>query len=152
MKNGIILVLLASVMMFSCDSATNFSPELIQDEAVIQDVIPAKQRWSTTFYTPTFVYEVTIRSENGVVTVLDLPKGVSLTVSASMAQYPSLTEYRQNGLLGTYQGDIIIIRMRRADEIEKDEGPAGMDIVAKAPLEMTLTNAVVVVRWVEYSG
>jgi len=42
MKNGILLVLLASVMMFSCDSATDFSPELIQDEAVIQDQFPTQ--------------------------------------------------------------------------------------------------------------
>ena len=42
MKNGILLVLLASVMMFSCDSATNVSPELIQDEAVIQDQFPTQ--------------------------------------------------------------------------------------------------------------
>ena len=102
----------------------------------------------STFYAPTKDYEVTIESDNGVVSVLDISNGVFLSVHALKEQNPSREHDFQNGLPRTFHGDIII-RLRRADEMEENESRGAGDIMAKAPLEMTLKNAVVVVKEVD---
>ena len=95
------------------------------------------------FYAPIQAYKVTIESEKGIVTVLEVPPGVFLNVQGYVNQNPSVRERTTDPR--TFRGELVI-RSRRADEREVGESRALHEIMAKSPLEMHLKNAVVVVE------
>ncbi len=98
MQFGMLLVLLASVMMFSCDSATDFSPELIQDEAVIQDQFPTQIELTESELTDEermILNEVGFFAKHGVrgvsfsrSPVVDFPDGQTVAGRSIIARYP----------------------------------------------------------------
>ena len=94
-----------------------------------------------TYYQPTQAYRVTIRSRNGIVTLLDVPRGVHLSLHG---EQNSFDEGARGAFPHTFQGPLTL-RARRTDEIEENEGSIAREVMAKAPLEMTLGNAVVVI-------
>ena len=98
------------------------------------------------FYAPMQPYKVTIQSPRGVVSVLDVPKGVFLNIQGLQEQNPDFRE--DTGLPRTFRGDLTV-RTRRADEVQAAESTVARDIMAKSPLVISLTNAVVIVESVK---
>ena len=91
-------------------------------------------------------YRVTVQSENGMVSVLDVPRGVLLSVHTE-AEYPRPVD-RPRGFPWTFDGNIII-RMRRADEVAPGESRVSHEIMARAPLSIVLRDVTVVVEKLE---
>lgn len=94
-----------------------------------------------TYYHPRQAWKVTIQTDNGVLSVLEVPEGVYLSVQASEAQNP-ISE-GSTDIHGAYQGDIVI-RTCRVDETQENESLD--EKMAKSPLEMSLKNATVIVE------
>ena len=69
-----------------------------------------------------------------------MSQGVFLNLQASEERNPNWQE--EHDLTCLFRGDIIICT-RRADERAESESNSMTEIMAKAPLEMTLKNAVV---------
>ena len=112
-------------------------------EALAQDTPPYGFE---TYYSSGNAYRITIESHNGTLTVLEVPQGVMVNVAGSMEQNP--LPRAGSGLPHTFRGDLII-RTRRADEIEATESSRSAEIMSQAPLELALTNAVVTIAVVE---
>lgn len=106
---------------------------------------PAEGTFST-YFSPKQSVKLTITSENGIVSVLEVREGVILNVVASEERNPGFNEPME--LPRTYRGDITI-RLRRQDEVQETESRVAQEIMARAPLEMTLKNAVVLLETVE---
>lgn len=90
------------------------------------------------FYGAGQPFRVTVQSDRGVVLVLEVPQGVLLSVEYDDPRVPS-EDHR------TFRGDVII-RTRREDEVAATEGRSAHDIMLKAPVELVLTQVVVVVE------
>ena len=94
----------------------------------------------SSYFGPGQAFKVTVESENGVVSVLDVPKGVFLNVVAFIDENPD-----KNGRLEfpmEIKGDVTI-RTRREDELKSNESRSADSIMAWSPLEMSLKNVVV---------
>jgi hypothetical protein len=98
------------------------------------------------YFGPNQALMLTVTSENGIVSVLDVPKGVFLNVVAVEDQNPGIMESLELPI--TFRGDMTI-RTRREDEIEKPQGRAAHEFMATSPLVMTLKSAVVILEAVE---
>ena len=95
------------------------------------------------YYAPIKAFKVTIESENGLVSVVNIPLGVYLNVEAYEAQNPDYHDWTEGPR--TFRGDIVL-RARRADEIKSGESSHAHEMMALAPFEISLTNAVVLVE------
>lgn len=87
------------------------------------------------FYSSQGAKTVTIQSDNGPVTTMEIPDGVYLNVA--------YTQRVKTATGAIFQGETTIIRLRRKDEVAADESRISRDIMAKGPLEIVLKNAVV---------
>ena len=96
-----------------------------------------------TFFNTTEAHKVTIRSEGGVVTVLEVPEGVFLSVFGGAEATRSETSEADRSV--SFSGDLTL-RARRRDEMAVGESRNADDIMAKAPLEMKLESASVTVE------
>ena len=110
-----------------------------QDVEWVQDRIES-------YFGPHNAFKVTIESENGVVSIVDVPKGVILSVVAS--EYEACESRDASQIPRLYRGDMTI-RTRRNDEVKEGESTRGSDLMAKAPLEVTLHGVVVSIELVE---
>ena len=95
------------------------------------------------YYLPSTAFKVTIESESGLVSVVNIPLGVFLNVQFYEEKNPEYHEWK--GGARTFRGDIVI-RARREDEIESGESNAAHDLMAKSPFQISLSNAVVLVE------
>ena len=105
-----------------------------------QDTPAAARLWPggsvSAFFGPGLsAYRLTIESENGVVSVIEVPDDVFLGVIASRPPGDGLGDWE---LPKTVTGTVRI-RTRRADELEDGERSADA-IMSKAPFELTLRN------------
>ncbi|MHB8077893.1 MAG: hypothetical protein ACYDIE_01385 [Candidatus Krumholzibacteriia bacterium] len=119
--------------------------------AVAQETTPSKGvKWAQdgveSFFGPQDAFQVTISSANGVVSVIDVPRGVILSVAAAEYEARELEDSLKYPRL--FRGDMTI-RTRRFDEVKNSEGNAATDLMAKAPLEVKLQGVIVSVAKVE---
>ena len=119
--------------------------------AVAQDATPIQSvKWATdgveTFFGPQDAFRVTITSANGVVSVVDVPKGVILNVVASENAAGQLKDSSKYPHL--FRGDMTI-RCRRSDEVRDGESRVASEMMAKAPLDIKLREVVVSVAKVD---
>ena len=98
------------------------------------------------YYGPSVALRVEILSEKGVLSVLEVPKGVFLNVESFIEGRPSQEPLSE--VPYTFHGDITI-RTRRADEMAENESRDGDAIMSKSPLQIELKNATVTVEVVE---
>jgi hypothetical protein len=98
------------------------------------------------FYSPGLHLEVTVSTEKGVATVLDIPAGVFLSISS-----PSTIEgdFEQNHELPQTIRGGVSLHIGREDEVSEGKTIIGEAIMARSPLTMTVENAVVVVAKAE---
>ena len=97
----------------------------------------------STYYQPSQAYRVTIRSDKGIVTRLEVLKGVYLSLHGAKDQ-DSFHDGSREDFPHTFLGPLAI-RMRRTDEIEANESLISRQVMAKAPLEISLGASVVVI-------
>lgn len=133
------LFLILALMV--CSSAVAFAQDNPSAQKVSMDPVV-----SNTYYAAVQAYRVTIESANGMVSVLDVPRGVLLNVQTNTVQNDDIEQVQD--LPHTFRGDLVI-RTRRVDEVEASEGLMSKNIMAKAPVEMVVKNGVVVVEKVE---
>ena len=100
------------------------------------------------YYAATRAYRVTVCSDGGVVSTFEVPEGTFLSVQGRKDQNPSFRD--DHGFPHTFRGDLVL-RTRRADEVAETESTAAHAIMAKAPLEVRIADAVVVVKQSEPS-
>ena len=100
------------------------------------------------YYAAARAYRVTVRSDGGVVSTFEVPEGTFLSVQGRKDQNPSFRD--DHGFPHTFRGDLVL-RTRRADEVAETESTAAHAIMAKAPLEVRIADAVVVVEQSEPS-
>jgi hypothetical protein len=98
------------------------------------------------YFGPNQSLKLTVTTENGIVSVLNVPRGVFLNVVATEKQNPDFEE--ATSFPRSFRGDIII-RTRREDEIQKSDSRIAHEFMAASPLEMKLDNAVVLLEVVE---
>ena len=123
----------------------SYSVALAQDQASADDsattdifnVHYSSQGWT-----------VTIESKGGVVSVVEVPEGVLLNVEGHVAQNLALEQLKADEMPRLFRGDLVI-RTRRADEVAEEEGHRADSIIAKAPLELRVRAARVVVERAE---
>lgn len=89
------------------------------------------------FFGPARAYRVKIESEGGVVSTLELPKGVYLSLYGASGSKRG--EMDASTGTQTFSGDLTL-RIRRADELVEGESAKAVDIMARAPLAMELRN------------
>lgn len=95
-----------------------------------------------TFFSTKVAHKVSIRSEGGVVILLEAPAGVLLSIFGEAgATRNKLGEIDDSA---SFSGDLTL-RARRGDEIVEGESRTADDIMAKAPLEMKLKDVSVTV-------
>ncbi len=98
------------------------------------------------YFGPHNAYRVTIESDNGVVSVIDVPEGVLLSIVAS--EYGARESGDSSQIPRLFRGDMTI-RARRNDEVREGESSMASDLMAKAPLEVKLHGVVVSVEMVQ---
>lgn len=96
------------------------------------------------FFGPGRPFRVTVQSDRGVVMVLEIPQGVLLSVEYDDPRVPAEDHL-------TFRGDVTI-RTRRGDEVAATESQSAHDIMLKAPVELALTQVVVVVEPMRKNG
>jgi|GEM_PF-6516985 len=94
-----------------------------------------------TFYAPMAQYTITIQSENGIVSTIEIPTGVFLSVQATEKSNPDRTEKSSPKI---YKGDVVI-RTRRGDEVGKNESMAAWDMMQKSPFQLALEDVTVTI-------
>lgn len=94
-------------------------------------------------YAPGQDYTITVESEDGIVSTLTVPRGAFLSVQATTEHNPDYKE--AHGIPREFRGDIVI-RTRLATEVAPDESRSAPAIMSKAPVAMTVKNAVVLVE------
>jgi len=95
----------------------------------------------------TFTYVVThttitITTENGLVSTLELPKGVNYSVQLGNSDLPIL---RETPFRKTFIGDVVI-RVRHSDEISEAESTDSWTAMQQAPFQLALSNVTVKVN------
>jgi hypothetical protein len=101
------------------------------------------------YYSPELAYHVRILSKQGVVSTLEVPQGTWLNVQANqeLNAGPEARSDVSNGS-AVYRGNIVL-RTRRADEVEEADGSALFAVMSRSPVVMTLLNVVVEIEGVK---
>ena len=95
-----------------------------------------------TFHAPVDQFIIKIQSENGIVTTLEIPKGVFFSIQATEKSNPDRSEEAYPKM---YKGDIVI-RTRRADEVGENEGRGAWEMMQLSPFQLALENVTVIVE------
>ncbi|MEM1094763.1 MAG: hypothetical protein AAGJ10_09175 [Bacteroidota bacterium] len=91
-------------------------------------------------------YTLTIEHEDGLVSTVDVPKGVLLNVEASEEDNREVNASGARVAFPlTLQGDIVV-RTRQADTIRPGESQSMRAIMDKAPFKLSLTNVTLKVQ------
>ena len=128
----VILVFLCCALPLSAAIETSTSPLQCESDGSFRS-----------YFGPGLEFEVTIYSDKGVVSVMEVPEGVFLGVSGEPGSKYEKPE--RDGEPYTFSGDLTI-RTRRADEMADGESRSAGDIMAKAPVVIELGNALVAVK------
>ena len=120
--------------------AALFAPAAIP--AAEQDVAWTRDHIES-YFGPHNAFRITIESETGVVSVMEVPAGVFLSVVAS--EYETRGSGDAPGVPLLYRGDMTI-RTRRHDEVREGESSSASALMAAAPLEISLRGVVVAVE------
>ncbi len=125
------IILLITLLIVSASDEPFAPPKVCVDDGSFR-----------TFFSTTGAHRVSIRSELGVVTVLEVPDGVLLSICGDAGAIRSkLGEIDDTA---SFTGNLTL-RARRSDEIIEGESRTADDIMAKAPLEMKLKRVSVTV-------
>lgn len=82
---------------------------------------------------------ITITSENGLVSTLELPRGVNYSIQLGNSDTPIL---RETPYLRIYKGDVVI-RVRRVDKSAETENMDSWTVMQQAPFQLALSNVTV---------
>jgi hypothetical protein len=98
------------------------------------------------FFPASRAHKVTVRSGNGVVSVLEVPHGVRLSVYGAAGA--SFVKPESLGSPAGFDGDLTL-RLRHYDESGAGESDSALDIMALAPFVLELKSVSVVAEAVE---
>ncbi len=112
-------------------------------------LLPADSLGLNAYFSPKRAHRVRISSSQGVVSVLEVPRGTWLNVQADQ-EVNAGWQARANTTVGppVFRGDVAL-RTRRADEVEESDGSALFAVMARSPVEVMLRDVVVEVKAVK---
>ena len=110
-----------------------------QTDLVAQGGVPAPPDTRTTFFASAMGHRITIMRNGSLLTRLEIPRGVLLSISADLPPSSSLSLSRLE-----YQGSVVI-RTKPDTEVDRFGSASGSAIMATAPMVLIVDGSNVVV-------
>lgn len=126
------------ILIIFCFSSNSFSQK---EKSISSKIVLSNKYYDTSNHS----YKITIKTNNSILSSIQIPKGVYLNVEYTTEQNSEIVKDASKS--DTYQGDLII-RIKNTEKVEKSEVELRLlsDIMSKSPMEIKLIDVTVIIE------